>query len=650
LVEAHGGEYNGDLTKAVTHLLTFRPEGPKYTHAKNWRLSLVSIEWFYESIERGMILDEKLYHPELPVHERGQGAWTKSKSPQSPLGKRIRSQEVIVPDEGKRKIRRTASTKLNSQTGNIWGEIVSGVPEAKATSNGPWDTNRDHQSASSNEIAPVTIAETFPVRPLMHQSYSTVLDTGALFSGCKLFLHGFSAKQDAVLQKFLLPNGAQIVSTLEVLADATSDHLIFVAPHDLPASNIPKIPSSNPPIQMATEFWIEICLEKKSLVNLDSYPLGRPFPSFPIGDFKGLKVCSTGFSNMELLHISKAAALIGSTYEEIFTNESSVLICNPLRRIRLEKLSSAQKWNVPIVSTDWLIHSIETGSRQPFKSYIQRFKNGEGSSYNVSEINSKKVFQPPDCGFESSSRPTKPSYLGSKKHGRPAALPGIDGSAFEEVATLLVKTEEASPKRSSSSSTGHAEPLLERSCNSPHKPSLSPPKTATHTAKIPQEAMQVALNSLLAKSKDAISHHDREDDVASVEGRIKARPKSRILGRAVSNASVGGSDGYSRASSVDSTATTGQAVVWPTKSGKQRDPSCTTSETNDDSQPSTQKLQYEDTEGSDYKLQVMAKMTGSKLEKKPMVRVTTVASLDIGDAPRASRSREKRANSGGAFR
>src|SRR5271155_4247278 len=70
-VKANGAIYEGDLTKQITHLISLRTEGAKYKAAKSWGLRIVSVEWLRDSLERGMILDEKLYDPALPETERG---------------------------------------------------------------------------------------------------------------------------------------------------------------------------------------------------------------------------------------------------------------------------------------------------------------------------------------------------------------------------------------------------------------------------------------------------------------------------------------------------------------------------------------------------------------------------------------------------
>lgn len=124
-VNDNGATYHGDLTKSVTHLVAAAPKGKKYEYARIWNIKVVSIEWVRDSLERGMALDEGLYHPTIPAEERGVGAVTRREPPPQQLGKRQRpeteSQDGLNP--GRRRLRRSASSKLGSQSGDLWAEI-----------------------------------------------------------------------------------------------------------------------------------------------------------------------------------------------------------------------------------------------------------------------------------------------------------------------------------------------------------------------------------------------------------------------------------------------------------------------------------------------------------------------------------------------
>ena len=123
-VHDNGGVYTGDLTKDVTHLIAAKPEGKKYEYAMQWQTKVVSLKWYKDSLERGMQLDESSYHPTVSVAEQGVGAWNRKPRPSPQMGKRAR--EENVGPEPPRKLRRTASARLGSQSQDMWSDIVGG--------------------------------------------------------------------------------------------------------------------------------------------------------------------------------------------------------------------------------------------------------------------------------------------------------------------------------------------------------------------------------------------------------------------------------------------------------------------------------------------------------------------------------------------
>jgi hypothetical protein len=217
-VDANGAEYHGDLTRSVTHLIAATPSGKKYEHALNWRMKIVSLEWFEQSLERGMVLDEVLYNPTMPVQERGQGAWDR-RLPTSPaLGKRTRDAEPSQAlNPFRRKLRRSASTKLGSQSYALWAGITAASLERQQDGEDDWTednvakqdstrpntrthtpaspqrnatTHRDEAPPKSDPAGPADARE--PSMPLPSDGIS---DHGGIFKGRLVCPHGFDAEK-----------------------------------------------------------------------------------------------------------------------------------------------------------------------------------------------------------------------------------------------------------------------------------------------------------------------------------------------------------------------------------------------------------------------------------------------------------------------
>ncbi|XP_060104882.1 DNA topoisomerase 2-binding protein 1 [Heteronotia binoei] len=62
LTTENGGQYSGQLKmNECTHLIVQDPKGPKYECARRWNVHCVSIQWFFDSIEKGFCQDELMY-------------------------------------------------------------------------------------------------------------------------------------------------------------------------------------------------------------------------------------------------------------------------------------------------------------------------------------------------------------------------------------------------------------------------------------------------------------------------------------------------------------------------------------------------------------------------------------------------------------
>lgn len=160
LINDNGGDYRGNLTKDVTHLIAKEPSGAKYNYANQWGIKTVSIEWLEQSLERGMILEESLYHLLLPPTERGRDAWIRKSVSTTLLGKRARDDELIPPNA--RKLRRTASARLSCHNDGLWSEINGGELKIEKNKADSWDEpqkeGNDHQESRDVAQAQMSIA------------------------------------------------------------------------------------------------------------------------------------------------------------------------------------------------------------------------------------------------------------------------------------------------------------------------------------------------------------------------------------------------------------------------------------------------------------------------------------------------------------
>ncbi|KAH8725804.1 hypothetical protein GQ44DRAFT_739308 [Phaeosphaeriaceae sp. PMI808] len=325
--DANGAEYHGDLTKAVTHLIAAAPSGKKYEHALNWRMKIVSLEWFDQSRERGMVLDEALYNPTMPAQERGQGAWDRREFPSPAPGKRSREAEPSQAlNPFRRKLRRSASTKMGTQSEALWAGITAASLERQQDENDDWTE------------------DSIPKQHAPHDHTSTTHPEDRLPSGPD---HAHDPRQPPVL-----PHHSTI-----------SD-----VPHDtkVDLTTIPERAGSL--LTIVTNWWVERCLYGKRLVDPADDILSRPFDNHSITGFSGLIINSTAFVGIELLHVTKVVASMGATYDEQLSAKTSVLVCKN-REPNEQKLKFATDRHIPAVHATWLWECLRTGQIQPYGKY-----------------------------------------------------------------------------------------------------------------------------------------------------------------------------------------------------------------------------------------------------------------------------------------
>lgn len=418
MIVANGGGYTGDLTRKVTHLLVHKPEGRKYTAAKSWEVQTVSIEWLRDSIQRGMILDERCYDPLLPIEERGKGAWTRKEVGTVSLGKRLRDGAAAAQDEGKRKLRKTASMKLNSQRGNLWGDILGKPPTADRSAHPEEDQTQPnapaslqaHQSGKSLETQGSKLASL------------TTAEDDSVFAACCFYVYGFPTKKAEILVNTVTYLGGLVCHSLDEVASnsgAQLAHRFLIVPQESRPDTHPALPHN---VQIVTEFFIEKCLHKKEFFNPNDNIIGQPFPVFPIDGFEALAICTAGFVGVDLNQVDKAIRQLGARYDERFTSQSSLLLCRSLGSVRKQKLDLALAWKVPVVSAEWLWSCISTGFKVPIKDFL------------FPELRQRLS---PEQGESSGRRPEEPKKLESgkpdaatQKPTSKASIRDIDMSAF----------------------------------------------------------------------------------------------------------------------------------------------------------------------------------------------------------------------------
>ncbi|KAH8599974.1 BRCT domain-containing protein [Bisporella sp. PMI_857] len=645
-VRSNGGIYEGDLTKQITHLISFRTEGAKYKAAKTWGLRIVSIEWLRDSLERGMILDENLYDPILPLEQRGVGAWDQSKK-RTLLGKRFRDDSNGNGKETKRKIRRTASARLSSAHEGIWGDIVAtGVPQVVRS--GVWESNDEQNGTRTTEALKNECRRGSAIGTVA--TLDTTQEIKGMFGSCSFFLDGFEPKKFQILCNHMLPHGAEICNTLKDLLRSinhtSATRLFRIIPSSIVEHENEDVASN---IEVVTEWWVERCLHNKTFLEPSSHVIGRPFPKFPIKEFNDMTISSAAFSGIDLLHLKKAVELIGAKYSEDMTRHSSVLITKSTVGLRKDKSDHAREWNIPILDADWLWDSITAGHKLPYSKYACRQKRRSGSAPIEKSIVKGNPVERSKSDIHKAYSTIEISSLNQQTH-RSSKL---DTSTF--TADKQARTKQEEPAQNKNTPTGNTSDLTDRGSKTPTQPlsEINPNSTAKIVSRalapsnnlVPQEQedpdISFNISSLLAKTKKSVQPAQSEAPEA------RKRGAKKILGRVTSNLSSASAP-FSRASSVEST-TTGRPAEILTESGKagsgysaleQLPKELFLDAGNDrlvqqdiDSQPPATQLVYDDPGSDAYKDRIQARMNGQTVDvRRKLTKQKAITLGDISDA------------------
>lgn len=592
-----GGEYTGDLTKDVTHLIARRPEGKKYEYGTQWQKKIVSLKWYKDTRERGMQLDESSYHPSIPEDEQGVGAWTRGQRPSSQLGKRSRDEKQAPGPP--RKLRRTASARLHSQTDNMWSELTTTDAEQ-----GDLGDNLK-ATKSMPDLRAGTVANGLDESAAKDHPAEAAEDRRA-FSGKYFVTHGFNAEREGIVKKVIHGLGGVLLDSINHLRKLESvdvDDKVLLVPYQTPLQQLPA-PEGEMEFQAASELWVEHCMLSKSFALPNTYPLGQLLPKTKPPGFSKLVVTSTGFSGLMPNHIAKLVQLLGAKYEQTFTRNTSILLCNQ-RNQNQGKLSMAKAWSIPAVAESWLWACIRDRRRASLEAHAIYLPKTVSTISDVGPIKNPLPNEQTEstAGIRQAApadqtEPADPSAAVSTRHGgQPSAKtdqverPGSDFRvhtdtspspmrqqevpvADQNTRKQVHKLEEVQPLQSISHNC--ASKRLSQEATKLKKRLFQPfdgPSSDAETRDVPVVDAETAdprkpkltssvteAQSLNIEIKELLDMKTKLKEKASEGTTNGSKPKKKLMGRALSNLSNASSTSHarqSRASSVDSVNTDG---------------------------------------------------------------------------------------------
>jgi hypothetical protein len=603
-VEHEGADYHGDLTKQVTHLLVAAPEGAKYKAAKDWRIHTVSLKWLEDSVQRGMALDPRYYDPTMSYEEQGKGAYRKESDLRTTLGKRARTEErpSAGNENGKRKLRRHASRRLEDHSQDVWQDIsavdisttVAAPPETDQ-----WTVGEEDSQLSFGRPGPrPQVRKSFNAQEVLTAEEPDSRPQG-VFSGWRVTMQGFAKDKAERLVQYLEPNGAHVIQRLQDLEAPDADEypwkLCLIVPHAQPSPDMHIDPAPSG-VVTATEWWVERCLHYKQTLDPEVDVLSQPLWNLNILGFSKLTVSTTGFSGVDYRQVAEAVKLSGATYQEQLNSTISILVSGS-SSVKKEKAYYAAKHHIPVVTADWLWTCLKTKrktSTDRYKIELPKFDpNDIGRASMASPALSDALSRSNSMNTKTAKdnqalsrlsntrkRQTTPSLplQARKQSPKPKAPPPAGPFVHEDEDDDSGYQANGDDNPSADQVPEKAVPLQDISVNSPRKPSSAEPLAAKKSTEQyqsldgpPEESVADKPAETDSAAHEASSHTENETpaplptpqpplrpqaewtaDLASLmEKQHQRRPSSeheknpaqrlkhRKLGRAISGISVG---------------------------------------------------------------------------------------------------------------
>ncbi|XP_077772515.1 DNA topoisomerase 2-binding protein 1 isoform X1 [Podarcis muralis] len=279
----NGGQYTGQLKmNECTHLIVQEPKGQKYECARRWNVHCISVQWFFDSIEKGFCQDESMYTVDLKAKQES------APSTSTPTSL------TCKPD-----------SRTLSDVSHISNINLSGVNETSC--NSTMNSRLDPSSDDLNSLDTSSL-----------QAPEDLLD------GCRIYLCGFSGRKLDKMRKLINSGGGVRFNQLN--EDVT--HVIVGDYDDEELKLFLKKTTQRPYI--VTAKWLLECFRKGYLLPEVQYtsanyqPLDSPVLEQPIFPKR------SSLSKKEVVRTVQAPEADEALLSQYSANESTVATFSPL--------------------------------------------------------------------------------------------------------------------------------------------------------------------------------------------------------------------------------------------------------------------------------------------------------------------------------
>lgn len=374
LISENGGKATDSLTMSNSCIITTEKTGKRYTKAVEWGIPVVHPIWILDSVLRSAAL----YFRDYALDSRLNGCnvwdeWFKYKTKNDMV-------DELIEDKNTKAETINRSLKKDPK---IWNEIMNNTSKTrpKPAKDTTWDEVMEEEE--DHEALDVDINEL---------TNKNTAKKSTLFEGFDFFVVGFTAHEATVMNQIITSHNGTIS---EEASNQTITHVVLPVKIGSQSSsllkNLPlKSRINNGEIKIVTEWFIERSIYYNKVV-MDRW----------VQPLKGLKpctnkfkVCITGFTGIELLHLEKLINLLNFEFCPALTSSRDLLIINinlfkstllknspklyqykaidfincPIYQsgnssVSLisskNKINAAKKWSIPIVSIAYIWEILE---------------------------------------------------------------------------------------------------------------------------------------------------------------------------------------------------------------------------------------------------------------------------------------------------
>ncbi|KAJ3091670.1 DNA topoisomerase 2-binding protein 1 [Quaeritorhiza haematococci] len=196
-----------------------------------------------------------------------------------------------------------------------------------------------------------------------------------LFAGMKFASLGFTEEQTQILEGVVTQYGGEFHSELSSLRLQDACVIVPFRSTKEQCQQYKAFPN------VATEHWLERCLEDNLIYDPIESVVFQPFFDNPLPEFASFTIGITGYDGLERQHIGNLCTLLGAEFSERFSRKNTHLLCKPGQKYMSSmKYIKAVEWNIPVVTAEWLdacaLHNavVDMEPYHPSKASVQRTK------------------------------------------------------------------------------------------------------------------------------------------------------------------------------------------------------------------------------------------------------------------------------------